>query len=282
MAIKTDNTAISVDFVYVDEITNEEFKIRLHCTETYGRTFSVSGNIGGFTDGNSQYLCLPAELLVEAVDFARKNRYIEKTSVETPPQQPQPVSKKASPANGMFVISKNVNARGKTETNILPSPDLGGGKVQQIEQEEEDQPIEEVIFKNTKIPLIPEEVLKSKPIHKLTSSDDDVSDVVIGRKKANTLLPTEDIVSSYNEDQDIPMPQDEDEEESDEGVELIDERSDEDEMAKRVKMMASERAAAKEKAVVPKKKVKKTRHEDIKNKIRKQLEADDDIPEAEE
>jgi hypothetical protein len=118
MAIKTNDAAVSVDFEYEDDKTEEVFKVKLHCTQEYGQTVSISGNVGGFTTGNDAYLALPINLLIEAIDFLRQNKYIESPAAVRTERSPGP-SLADSPASPQFARTT------VTPTTLLPMPNLG-------------------------------------------------------------------------------------------------------------------------------------------------------------
>jgi len=110
MAIKTDDSSISVNFVYHDDELDEDFVIKLHGIDGIGRAVSVHGPIRSITDNGVEYLSFPAQLLVETVDFLRSQGYLKLSGV---------ASTGASPLHGTQ-ISQN------RSTGVLPMPNFSG------------------------------------------------------------------------------------------------------------------------------------------------------------
>ena len=140
MAIKTNDAAVSVDFAYEDDRTEEVFKVKMHCTQKYGQTISISGNVGGFTSGDDSYLALPINLIIEAIDFLRQNKYIESTvpmavAPTGPAQTENPMSN--MPSLARTTVTPTVS--------ILPMPSIGGVQERPIIEAAKAEPEEQTI-----------------------------------------------------------------------------------------------------------------------------------------
>jgi len=111
MAIRSENTTVSVEFPYFDEYAQKTFKIKLHNTLTYGQTISISGDVGSFTQGNDVYLAIPAKLMTDVVEYLSENRYIKVNKPDV----------KNSPSNKPK-LNREVNIK---NDSYLPVPSLG-------------------------------------------------------------------------------------------------------------------------------------------------------------
>jgi len=124
MAIKTDDSSISVNFVYRDDGLNEDFTIKLHCVEGLGKAISINGEVRQIDDNGVEFLSFPVQLLVETVDYLRSQGYL-KLSDSSAAVVPTP-----------FYGTQVSAVRGEPG-GVLPVPVLGQNPVKQIFRNEE-------------------------------------------------------------------------------------------------------------------------------------------------
>jgi len=222
MAIKTNNAAVSVDFDYEDETSQNVFKVKLHTTEAFGRTISIAGNVGGFTVGDTPYMAIPAQLLIEAVDFLRENQYIESPVVEIPEQQ--------APAYPPQMRTTPIEVSSGGVLLPLPMPGFPGQPQGSVQQPQ-------VASKMSGGPkMAPPRIANSKPVQSFSMATTQTTPKT--QKTANfggLPLPME---------QNAQPEQVEPEEGEDDGVEMMEGQSEQDEMAQQMEKMKQEREAA--------------------------------------
>jgi len=127
MAIKTDDSSISVNFVYHDDELNEDFTIKLHCVEGIGKAISINGDTRTIDDNGVEYLSFPAQLFVEIVDFLRSQGYLKLTGS---------AAVVSTPLHGTQISAVRASSGG-----VLPVPIFGQAPVQTTQQEERIVPV---------------------------------------------------------------------------------------------------------------------------------------------
>lgn len=111
MAIKTDDSSISINFVYHNDELDEDFSIKFHHVDGIGQAVSISGQTRLTSDLGVDYLSFPVQLLVETIDFLRSQGYLRLAGMASV----------VPSSTGGTQISRGSSA------GILPMPDLSGG-----------------------------------------------------------------------------------------------------------------------------------------------------------